>query len=177
MNSNQQYRIPEHLKPRLKKLKAFLLDVDGVLTDSAIHQTENGFETKVITMMDKKSIRAAQRLGCRFGIITAGNSEIIRQRAKELNIHDLYEGSLDKNNAYEEFKQLYGLQDEEIAYMGDEVFDVSLLKKVGFAVAPANGHSAAKLAAHYVTQNIGGHGAVREVLTLLLHVRQEPSAL
>jgi 3-deoxy-D-manno-octulosonate 8-phosphate phosphatase (KDO 8-P phosphatase) len=162
-------RLTTALTHRLRRVRAFLLDMDGVLTDGGLQRTDQTFDEKVVCVMDRDSIRAAQRLGILFGLITGHHADIIRHRAVELRIRDLYTGSLDKSNAYEDFKRRYNLRDEEIAYMGDEIFDVSLLKRVGFAAAPANGHRAARMAAHYVTTQLGGHGAVREVMTLLIH--------
>ena len=160
------------LTARLANIRAFLLDVDGVLTDGAIHQTERGLQTKVINMMDRDSIRAAQEAGIHFGIISAGGAELVRTRAQELSISDVYLNAFDKREPYEEFKLIHDLKDEEVAYMGDEIFDVSLLRTVGFAATPSNGHSSAKVAAHYVASRRGGYGAVREVLQMLLYVKE-----
>lgn len=172
-SSHAPHRINPQIAERLLRIKAFLLDVDGVLTDSAIRLTADGLQHKVFTMMDTDSIRAAQAIGVHFGIITGGTSEMVIQRAKELNIHDIYHGVYDKGESYEDFKQLYELTDEQIAFMGDGVFDIPVLRQVGFAAAPANAHSSAKMAAHFVSRFRGGEGAVREVLNMLVHVHNE----
>ena len=155
---------------RLSRIKAFLLDVDGVLTDGSVAMTDYGIENRVITMMDAESIKAAQDIGVQFGIITTHASDIVIARAKEVGIHDIYHGMYDKAEAYVEFKKLYELQDEEIAFMGDGILDLSVLKRVGFAATPSNAHGAARMAAHYVSRYRGGYGAVREVLTMLVRV-------
>lgn len=157
---------------RLSRIRAFLLDVDGVLTDGSIAMTDYGIENRVITIMDAESIKAAQDIGVQFGIITTHASEIVIARAKEVGIHDIYHGTYDKAEAYGEFKKLYELQDEEIAFMGDGILDVSVLKRVGFAATPSNAHAAARMAAHYVSRYRGGYGAVREVLTMLVRVHE-----
>ena len=157
---------------RLSRIKAFLLDVDGVLTDDAIRLTPDGIETKVFNMMDTDSIRAAQKNGVHIGIITSHASEAVLTRARELDIHDVYHGSYDKAEAYREFKELYDFSDEEVAFMGDGILDLGVLKQVGFAATPSNGHPSARMAAHFVSRYRGGHGAVREVLNLLVQVRQ-----
>ncbi len=162
--------ISPQIVTRLSRIKAFLLDVDGVLTDGSIVVTENGIETRVITIMDAESIQTAQRIGIRIGIITTHASDLVIKRARELGIHDVYHGMLDKSEAYSEFKALYELGDESIAYMGDSILDVSVLKSVGFAATPSNAHVSAKMAAHYVSRYRGGYGAVREVLTMLVRV-------
>jgi 3-deoxy-D-manno-octulosonate 8-phosphate phosphatase (KDO 8-P phosphatase) len=165
-------RLNPQLAKRLSRITAFLLDVDGVLTDSAIRLSPDGLQHKVFTMMDTNSIRAAQDLGVRFGIITGGTSELVLQRARELDINDIYHGVYDKGESYEDFKKLHNLEDEQIAFMGDGVFDVAVLRKVGFAATPANGHASAKMAAHFVSRFRGGEGAVREVLNLLVRVQK-----
>ncbi len=165
-------RLNPQLAKRLGRITAFLLDVDGVLTDSAIRLSPDGLQHKVFTMMDTNSIRAAQDLGVRFGIITGGTSELVLQRARELDINDIYHGVYDKGESYEDFKKLHNLEDEQIAFMGDGVFDVPVLRKVGFAATPANGHASAKMAAHFVSRFRGGEGAVREVLNLLVRVQK-----
>lgn len=157
---------------RLSRIQAFLLDVDGVLTDGSIAMSDYGIENRVITMMDAESIRAAQDIGIRFGIITTHASDLVIGRAREVGIHDIYHGMYDKADAYVEFRQLYALQDEQIAFMGDGILDVSVLKRVGFAATPSNAHAAARMAAHYVSRYRGGYGAVREVLTMLVRVHE-----
>jgi 3-deoxy-D-manno-octulosonate 8-phosphate phosphatase (KDO 8-P phosphatase) len=171
-SSHTHQPINPQIAARLLRIKAFLLDVDGVLTDSAIRLTADGLQHKVFTMMDTDSIRAAQDIGVRFGIITGGTSALVIQRAKELNIHDIYHGVYDKGESYEDFKQLYELEDEQIAFMGDGVFDIPVLRQVGFAATPANAHASAKMAAHFVSRFRGGEGAVREVLNMLVGVQK-----
>ena len=152
------------LTRRLRKLRAFLLDVDGVLTDGSITVTSDGIQDKVIKVMDAESIQAAQAIGVQFGIITSSASDTVLKRAKELNITDIYQGSYDKADAYEEFKHTYEFTDEQVAYMGDGILDVSVLKQVGFAATPSDAHPSARMAAHFVSRHRGGYGAVREVL-------------
>jgi 3-deoxy-D-manno-octulosonate 8-phosphate phosphatase (KDO 8-P phosphatase) len=167
MNINPQ------LATRLRRIRAFLLDVDGVLTDGSVVMTHDGIESKMIHMMDAESIRAAQSAGVHFGIITSSASDVILKRAHELNINDVYHGSYDKSEAYAEFKDLYGFEDEEIAFMGDGILDLSVLKQVGFAATPSDAHASARMSAHYVSRYRGGYGAVREVLNLLVRVQRE----
>ena len=173
MTSTTPATVNPQIAGRLRQVRAFLLDVDGVLTDSAITLTPDGLQTRVFQLMDTESIEAAQALGVHFGIITTHASETVLARARDLNIHDIYHGMYDKAEAYEEFKQLYELADEEIAFMGDGILDLSVLKQVGFAATPSNAHPSARMAAHFVSRYRGGHGAVREVLNLLVQVQLE----
>lgn len=173
MTSAVTPQINPQIARRLRRIEAFLLDVDGVLTDSAIRLTADGLQTRVINMMDAASIQSAQELGVHFGIITSHAPEAVLTRARELDIHDIYHGSYDKAEAYEDFKSLYDLEDEQIAFMGDGILDLTVLKQVGFAATPSNAHPSARMAAHFVSRHRGGHGAVREVLSLLVQVRTE----
>jgi 3-deoxy-D-manno-octulosonate 8-phosphate phosphatase (KDO 8-P phosphatase) len=159
---------------RLRALRAFLFDVDGVLTDGALTFTSEGFETKSFHVADVHAIRQLQEKGIRVGIITGHQSKIVELRARELAITDVYQGSLNKLGPYEEFKALYGFTDGDVAFMADGVFDISVLKKVGFAATPSNAHASVKHASHYVATLAGGHGAVREVVDLLLRARSQP---
>jgi len=163
------------LRERLQCIKAFLLDVDGVLTKNISSISPAEFEAKTIIVMDEFGIRSAQKRGIRIGIITGGNSTSISTRARELDIHDLYEGALNKLEPYEHFKSLHGLTDEEIAYIGDGILDLPVLRKVGFSATPLNAHPSVKIAVHYVASRAGGYGAVREVLDLLLQAKEIPN--
>lgn len=165
--------INPQLAQRLRLVKAFLLDVDGVLTDGAATLTPDGLETRVFHMIDTASIQAAQAVGVQIGLLTMHVSASVLARARELNIHDVYHGMVDKAEAYDDFKSLYELEDEHIAFMGDGVFDLTVLRQVGFAATPADAHPSARMAAHFVSRYPGGHGAVREVLNMLVSVRQE----
>lgn len=161
-------RILARHSERLSRLKAFLLDVDGVLTDGGITYSAAGIESKTFHVRDGHGIRAAQDAGIRIGIITGRASEVVALRARELRITDLYQGVLNKIEPYEEFKSLYGLKDEEIGYMGDDVLDLPVIKNVGFSACPKNAHSSVRIAVHCVSHHVGGQGAVREMLDLVL---------
>ncbi|MBL0174817.1 MAG: HAD-IIIA family hydrolase [Ignavibacteria bacterium] len=165
-------KLSAQMLARLRALKAFLFDVDGVLTDGALTFTSQGFESKSFHVADVSAIRLLQQHGVRVGIITGHVSKIVEIRAKELSITDVYQGSLDKVPPYEEFKALYALRDEEIAFMADGVLDISVLKKVGFAATPSNAHASVKHASHYIASLPGGHGAVKEVIDLVLRSRE-----
>lgn len=156
------------LEEKLRAVRALLLDVDGVLTDGSITYTSSGEETKVFDVKDGYGITAAIARGLRVGIITGRSSEIVIRRATELGITDVYQGILDKRAALEDFKVRYQLNDCDIAYMGDDVLDLVVLKQVGFSAAPKNAHASVKIAVDLITQEKGGRGAVREVIDLIL---------
>ncbi len=164
---------PQALVPKLRKIKALLLDVDGVLTDGAIIYGADGTELKVFDSQDGFGVVNAIKNGIKVGIITARKSEVVERRAADLGIVDLYQGSIDKLTPYEKIKRDYSLEDQEIAYIGDDLLDVPLLQKVGLSAAPANAVRDVKMKVHYVAKARGGHGAVREVIDLILKAQKK----
>ena len=153
---------------KLKTIQMLLLDVDGVMTDGGIIYDGNGLETKVFNVKDGHGIKMLQRAGIQVGIITGRTSAVVDVRARELGIDLLYQGALRKLECYEDVKRRTGLADHQIAYVGDDVIDVPVMRRVGFAAAPCDALDEAKQVADYVTAQAGGRGAVREVCDLLL---------
>ena len=146
-----------------------ILDVDGVLTDAGLMIGHNGFEYMKFDVQDGAGIIFAQKVGYKFALITGRNTEIINSRAKMLGIADVFQKQISKIEAYNSLLQKYELTDEEVCYVGDDILDIPLLSRVGFAVVPANGVLDAKKYADYVTKRKGGEGAVREVIDLMLN--------
>lgn len=156
---------------RLENISLLLLDVDGVLTDGGIIYDGNGLETKCFNVRDGHGIKMLQRHGLEVGIITGRNSIVVDIRAKELGIELVYQGALKKLECYNEIKVKRGLVDAQIAYMGDDVIDVPVLRRAGFAAVPVDALAEVRSFAHYVTSAGGGKGAVREVCDLILKAR------
>jgi 3-deoxy-D-manno-octulosonate 8-phosphate phosphatase (KDO 8-P phosphatase) len=155
------------LQAKARKIKLLLLDVDGVLTDGGIYLDNHGVETKRFDVRDGQGITLLHRSGIRTGIITGRASDVVRHRARELGVEIVYQGVGDKAHAYEDIKKVAGLEDREIAYMGDDIGDLPVLRRAGLALTVKNSWLA-KTPVDYVTQATGGHGAVREVADLLL---------
>ena len=155
----------------LADIRLLLTDVDGVMTDGGIIYDANGVETKVFNVKDGHGIKMLQRHGIEVGIITGRTSQVVDLRAKELGTEILYQGALKKLESYLDIKQKTGLLDSQIAYIGDDIIDVPVMRRVIFAAAPADALIEAKNAAHYVTSHAGGRGAVREVCDLILKGR------
>jgi 3-deoxy-D-manno-octulosonate 8-phosphate phosphatase (KDO 8-P phosphatase) len=164
-------RLSPHLQKRLRKVRAFLFDVDGVLAGIDSTPAAPGRENRMFDEQDKPAIREAQEHGIRVGIITSRQSGSVAGFARELAIEDVFMGNFNKMEPYEEFKRLYSYRDEEIGYMGDDFLDMPVLKRVGFSSTPADAQSSIKISVHYVSKLAGGRGAVREVLNLLLNVQ------
>ena len=149
------------------------MDCDGVLTDGRLYFTDKGETMKVFHVRDGQGIVSWHRAGGRSGIISGRNSRIVEIRAKELGIEFVRQGTSDKIEAFEEILSQAKVSAEETAFVGDDVPDVCLFERVGLAIAVADAVSEAKNAAHFITENKGGRGAVREITDLLLQSKVE----
>jgi len=145
-----------------------LLDVDGVMTDGGLYYSADGVEMKRFHAHDGYGVVRAFERGLRVGIISGRSTPIVDARARVLGITDVYQSRMDKVGPLRELQQKYGFQDHEFAFIGDELFDIPLLKVVGFSAAPRNARLEVKRVADYVTKKSGGDGAVREVIDLIL---------
>ena len=155
----------------LKNIELLLLDVDGVMTDGGIIYDASGVETKRFNVRDGHGIKMLQRYGIQVGIITGRTSIVVDLRARELGIELVYQGALKKLESYEDVKARTGLGDTRIAYMGDDIIDVPVMRRVAFAASPQDGLDEVRAVAHYVASRSGGRGAVREVCDLILKGR------
>lgn len=153
---------------RAKKIKLLLLDVDGVLTDGRIIRTSRGDEIKNFDVNDGLGIILIKRSGLKCVILTAKASRVVQIRAKELKIDKVCQDFHYKGEALEEICEKFALGKDEICFVGDDVIDIPVLKKVGLAVCPPNAMSEVKPLAHLITEKKGGRGAVREVCDLIL---------
>jgi 3-deoxy-D-manno-octulosonate 8-phosphate phosphatase (KDO 8-P phosphatase) len=160
-----------NLKARARKMKLLLLDVDGVLTDGGIYYSEGGTESKRFHVQDGMGIDLLQRAGIKVGILTGRRSGIVERRARELGLDLIKQGYYDKTTGFAEILEEERLLPEEIGYIGDDVQDLSVLKRVGFRGAPANAVAEVKAIVHYVSHKNGGDGAVRELADLILTLR------
>lgn len=156
------------MRERLRRIRLLLLDVDGVLTDGRIIYDAQGVETKAFDVKDGHGLKLLQRSGVQVGIITGRQSEVVNVRARELGIDIVYQGAKDKLVPFAEILQKLRLATDEVAYMGDDLPDLPVLRRAGWAVAPADAVGEIKPYVDYVTNCPGGRGAVREVCDLLL---------
>ncbi len=162
------YRIRHTMFERLQNIKLLLLDVDGVMTDGRIIFDSNGIESKFFNVKDGHGIKLVQRAGIEVGIVSGRKSEVATIRAAELGIVRVFQGAHDKLAVYREILEDTRLTDAQVAFMGDDLIDVPVLRRVGFAAAPADAVEEVLPHAHFVTRNRGGWGAVREVCDLIL---------
>ncbi len=161
-------KITEDAFDRAKKIKLVIFDVDGVLTDGGIYIGTSGELFKAFHCQDGLGITLANKFGLQTAILTGRESVITANRAKELGITAVKQGHMDKRNAYKELKSEFNLRDEEIAYVADDLIDLPVFVQVGFRAAVRNARIEVKERAHFVAENDGGKGAVREVLEFIL---------
>ncbi|MFN7903619.1 MAG: KdsC family phosphatase [Pseudobdellovibrionaceae bacterium] len=148
---------------KIKNIKMLILDVDGILTNCQIWYDSSGEWRRTFSIRDGVGIKQLIESGYQLGIITGSKSQDIRARAEVLGFQHFYEGALNKIPAYEQIKDKTKLDDSEIAYMGDDFFDIPLLDKVGFAATVPDAMEQVFPHVHYITKRPAGNGAVREV--------------
>ncbi len=163
--------LPKEVLERAKKINLLLLDVDGILTDSKIIIDADGREIKHFCVRDGMGIKLLQMAGIEVGLLSSRDSLPVTHRARELGIDLIIQGELDKKALYQKIVKQKGLKDEEIAYMGDDWVDIPVLKRVGLAITVPDAWPPVKKFVHYVTHNLGGHGAVREVCDIILKAK------
>jgi 3-deoxy-D-manno-octulosonate 8-phosphate phosphatase (KDO 8-P phosphatase) len=161
------------LLERAKKIRLFLMDVDGTLTDGGVClmslPNDGGVaEMKVFSSLDGLGLKLAHIMGIKTGFITGRKSSAVQQRAEELSVDYVYLGQATKMAAFDECMRNAGVSAEEVAYMGDDLPDMPVAKRAGLAVAVANAAPELKAICHYVTRAGGGEGSAREVVELIL---------
>jgi 3-deoxy-D-manno-octulosonate 8-phosphate phosphatase (KDO 8-P phosphatase) len=160
------------LSARTSRIKLLLMDVDGVMTDGKLYylpgKNADVMETKGFDSQDGIALQWMQWKGLRTGVISGRESLATAERARQLKMNYVYQGHIEKVPILEEIMAEGNFLAEEVAYMGDDLTDIVVMHRVGFAVAVANARPEVKREAHYVTSATGGNGAVREVVELIL---------
>lgn len=164
--------VTEEVLERAKKVKLLLMDCDGVLTDGRLYYSDKGEELKVFNVRDGQGIVMWHQAGFESGIISGRSSKIVSVRATELGMRYIKIGSQDKAKDFAEIFERANVSIEEVAYAGDDLPDIVLMKKVGFPIAVGDAVEEVKSQAIYVTNSEGGFGAVREVVDLLLKAKK-----
>jgi 3-deoxy-D-manno-octulosonate 8-phosphate phosphatase (KDO 8-P phosphatase) len=153
-----------------KKVRMLIMDVDGTLTDGKVYIGPSGEEFKAFNIQDGLGIKMLKKRGIIPALITGRNSKIVDTRAKELGIDEVYQGIEDKLEIYNLLKGKYGISDEEVAYVGDDLNDLPIMNRVGLSCCVANAVDTVKSQVDLVTKRSGGEGAVREVIEMILRV-------
>jgi len=159
------------LVERAARVRALVLDVDGVLTDGQLYFDNQGNELKAFCTRDGLGLRALQQQGMRVALITGRQSRIVADRARNLGIEHVYQGRDDKLNAFHELLANTGLEPPQVCYAGDDWVDIPVLDRVGLAVTVPGADAVVRSHAHWITSQPGGHGAVREICDLILAAR------
>jgi 3-deoxy-D-manno-octulosonate 8-phosphate phosphatase (KDO 8-P phosphatase) len=165
--------VPSEVLARARKIRLFLMDVDGTLTSGGVClislPNDGGVaEMKVFDAQDGLGLSLAHTMGIQTGFITGRKSPAVTQRAQELKVDYVYLGQALKMNAFEECMQKAGVREDEIAYMGDDLPDMPVAQRAGLAVSVANAVPELKAISHYITNARGGEGSAREVIELIL---------
>jgi 3-deoxy-D-manno-octulosonate 8-phosphate phosphatase (KDO 8-P phosphatase) len=161
-------RIASAVRRKAEKVRLLLLDVDGVLTDGRIVIDDRGRETKHFDVRDGQGIALLMQAGILVGFITARKSKVVDFRARELGVKIVHQGVQSKAHAYRAIQQETGIAEAQIAYVGDDILDLAILDRVGLAITVGDGWPQLFPLVDYVTEALGGRGAVREVAELLL---------
>jgi len=156
------------IERRASHIKLLLMDCDGVLTDGRLWLLENGDEHKSFNTHDGLGLSLLHRAGLRSGIITGRTSTAVTRRAGELGIEFVRQGDPEKIAAFEQVLQQAGVDENEIAFVGDDLTDIPIMQRAELAVAVADAVAETRSVAHYITRARGGRGAVREVIELIL---------
>ncbi len=173
--ASRKQKVPPDLLRRARRIRLLLMDVDGTMTDGGVtllsQPDGTALEIKTFDAHDGQGLTLAQTAGLRTGCITGRESAALLRRAREMKMDFIYMKQPVKMPAYEEILEKTGLSDSAVAYIGDDLPDLSVLERVGLAVAVANATPEVKRQAHYVTRASGGKGAIREVVELILRAQ------
>ena len=166
-------RLPGPVRARLDPIRLLVLDVDGVLTDGSLVYGPGGEELKQFSVRDGLGIRLLRAAGIEVGVITGRATDALVARCRDLGLRDdlVVQASRDKSADLDRLEQILGLSDREVAVMGDDLQDIPVLSRAGFAACPADAVPEAAAVCHLVCGAAGGRGAVREVAELLLKAR------
>ncbi len=161
------------LVEKARQVKCVICDVDGVLTDGLLYLDSFGNELKTFQVMDGVGLKLLMCVGIEVAVITGSTTAIIDHRMQQLKIEHYFKGQLNKLNAYDTIKARLKLNDEDFAYIGDDIQDIGLIQRVGFGVAVNNAVAQVKQHAVWETQQKGGHGAVRELCDFILNAQEK----
>jgi 3-deoxy-D-manno-octulosonate 8-phosphate phosphatase (KDO 8-P phosphatase) len=161
----------------IESVRAVICDVDGVLTDGSIYLCDDGIEMKRFHAWDGAGIKYLLRSGIKVGFLTGRESGAVACRARELGVEHVCQNAKDKLPAYEALAKEMGVSDDAVCYLGDDLTDLPVMRRVGYSVAVANAREEVRAAARYVTHAPGGRGAIREIAECLLKAQGKWAAI
>jgi 3-deoxy-D-manno-octulosonate 8-phosphate phosphatase (KDO 8-P phosphatase) len=160
-----------NIKENLNKITTFIFDVDGVLTDGSVILMPDGEQVRTMNVKDGYALQLAAKKGYKICVITGGDSKMVKERLLKLGIQDVYMKAHDKLDVFETYFYSNHLKYEEILYMGDDLPDYDVMKKVGYATCPADSAEEIKSIAHYISPIKGGYGCVRDVVEQVMKIQ------
>jgi 3-deoxy-D-manno-octulosonate 8-phosphate phosphatase (KDO 8-P phosphatase) len=161
----------ENFKTKLNQVKAFIFDVDGVLTDGSVTLMPDGEQVRIMNIKDGYALQLAAKKGYKIAIISGGRSEMVRKRLNGLGIMDVYLGIHTKIDVYKEFIEIHNIKPDEILYMGDDLPDYEVMQRVGVPTCPNDSAPEIKDISIYVSDKKGGKGAVRDVIEQVMRAQ------
>lgn len=159
------------INEKAARVRLLIFDVDGVLTDGSLFVGDDGQEYKAFNSRDGHGIKMLQKYGVEIAIITGRTSQVVEHRMANLGITHIYQGKLEKLPAYEELRKKLGISPEETAYVGDDVVDLPVMRRVGLAIAVQDAHPLVRQHSHWQTPSTGGRGAARDVCEMLMEAK------
>lgn len=156
---------------KASRIRLVVFDVDGVLTDGSLYIGDDGQEYKAFHSRDGHGIKMLLGHGIEIAVITGRTSRVVEHRMKNLGISHVYQGKLEKLPAFQELTQKLGVAMEQTAYVGDDVVDLPVMRRVGLAIAVQDAHPLVRKHSHWQTPNPGGRGAARDVCELIMEAR------
>ena len=156
---------------KASRIRLVVFDVDGVLTDGSLYIGDDGQEYKAFHSRDGHGIKMLMSHGVEVAVITGRTSRVVEHRMKNLGIAHVYQGKLEKLPAFHELTQKLGISEEQTAYVGDDVVDLPVMRRVGLAIAVQDAHPLVRQHSHWQTPNAGGRGAARDVCELIMEAR------
>ncbi len=183
MSSNPSHTITDALHEaseqtaaRAARVRLMIFDVDGILTDGSLHFSADGEVMKTFNVLDGHGIKLLQQAGIATAIISARQSPIVLKRATDLGVQHVFQDAHDKRTIFEALLGKTGMTADECGFVGDDVIDLPILSRVGFAASVPNGHAEVRKRVHYVTTAQGGRGAARELCDFILHAQNKYEA-
>jgi 3-deoxy-D-manno-octulosonate 8-phosphate phosphatase (KDO 8-P phosphatase) len=161
----------QDIATKAQAIKLVIFDVDGVLTDGNLFLGDDGQEYKAFNSRDGHGMKMLQATGVVIGIITGRTSEVVRIRMHSLGVKHVYQGKHEKLPAFLELRDKLGLTDDQVAYVGDDVVDLPIMRRVGLAIAVNDAHPLVKQHAHWLTPHAGGRGAGRDVCEMIMEAQ------
>lgn len=161
----------DELQTLAARVELAVFDVDGVMTDGTLLIGDNGVEYKAFHVRDGQGLRMLQRAGVKIAVITGRSSQLVSDRMRSLGIEHVHQGRSDKDKVLDELLAELGLAHDQVAYVGDDLIDLGVMLKVGFAVAVHDAHPLVREHAHWITPSGGGRGAVRDVCEYIMQAQ------